>query len=800
MNPKEDLLATYRRVEQECSPESLEARRIKFLESFGPDCIRAASGQQLLELFHGQTSTQTRGLIYNIEVEPTLHPFGGVKGGSALKFKVYRGWNDQQFYRKGPGKEPVPASDAEALQITESLARSIVRGLELADELNLAGGSFEDWKSFDEAVKKIDGQWIDKGPTETPILELGWVHKYLSMVRPDLFSFHHQYHALAQHLIRLGQQPEPGRYVVDWQWRNLRQSDPDFAPLYSPILMSAAFETFGQATGYWRVGTMESVTGSKVARWPAMRNGGFASIGWCWIGDLAVLLEGLTGEPAKQRIKENISTMGAPGRSARQIYQFYAEMKPGDRIVAMNGQTILGVGVVASDYEYVQDDVQPHHRRVDWLSEPQSELWPGFPGYLTTVYEFSGKYFDAAKIEALVAQGTGLTGPPLPDPSAGLRCPDWSTASQEGNATEGAVAELPVDIVSGPSMLPLDSEMPLNATESRIREVLVRKGQVILYGPPGTGKTYYARRAAHELVSRQLYGGRAWSVLSETDRQSVDHHITFCTFHPGFGYEDFIEGYRPEIVDGQPFYKRRNGIFLEACEKARRDRTTNHILIIDEVNRGNVATVLGELITLIESDKREKLSVVLPLSGDTFTVPENLWIIGTMNTADRSISVLDAALRRRFGFIELLPEYDGLQTLIGDLSLAALLKGINERIRRTVRRNARELQVGHAFLMKDANAIRTKTELQQVMRDDIIPLLAEYCFENYSVVADILSKDIIDVEAQRPREAVVNDPELLYSALLQLVQEEPTSIPLQDAATEDVADEADDSDQSGDEE
>jgi len=768
------LIDAYHQLAQVIPPSLLEERRLGFLSRFGLEQLQQAHGTSLLELFHGNAAQQTRGLIYNIEVEPTLKPFGGVKGGSALKFKVYRGWTDQQFYRKGPGKEPVPATDAEALEITESLARSMVRGLALAGELGLDAGDYDSWLDFEQRIRQIDGQWVDKSSNEMPILELGWVHKYLGLVRPDLFSFHHQYHALAQHLIRLGLEPEAGRFTVDWQWRNLRMNNPDFSSLYSPLLMSASYKTFGEETGYWRVGTEEGP--QKVARWPAMRNGGFASIGWGFLGDLRMVLAGLTGPAARDRIAELLQGhSGQAKRTAGQILAFYEGMEQGDRIAAMRGATLHGVGVVSGDYEYVEGDLQPHHRRVDWKAEPDM-ISPGFPGLQTTVKDISGSYHDCYAIEGFVANDSGLGPDPLPVPPDDVPPPETIT------------------------LLPLDEPLPLSPMQSRIREVLARKGQVILYGPPGTGKTYHAKSTARELVARELFGGRAWANLNADQQTAVEQSITVCTFHPAYGYEDFVEGYRPKMVNGQPTYELVNGIFRDACDSAAREPERHHILIVDEINRGNVAAVMGELITLIEQDKRGKELVVLALSRDKFTVPPNLWIIGTMNTADRSISLLDAALRRRFGFIELLPDCAGLHTRIGDLSLEALLTTINERIRRKVRRNARELQVGHAFLMKGPNAITSKDELHQVMRDDIIPLLAEYCFENYAVVAEILSVEIIDIDAQAPRFSVVNDAEALYTALLQLVQQEPLVAPLQDIAgdetgaesAEDVAENGDD--------
>jgi 5-methylcytosine-specific restriction enzyme B len=185
---------------------------------------------------------------------------------------------------------------------------------------------------------------------------------------------------------------------------------------------------------------------------------------------------------------------------------------------------------------------------------------------------------------------------------------------------------------------------------------------------------------------------------------------------------------------------------------------------------------MGELITLLESDKRDSMSAILPVSRRTFRVPRNLWIIGTMNTSDRSISLLDAALRRRFGFVELLPEPERVAIEIDGLSLSALLTEINARIRKYITRNAHELQVGHAYLMRSGQPLQTKEELLTAFRDDIIPLLAEYCFENYTMLARIVGDEIVYVANQIPVPGLLSAPTGMHKALLRLVSADPARI------------------------
>nr|WP_246215760.1 AAA family ATPase [Microvirga makkahensis] len=299
----------------------------------------------------------------------------------------------------------------------------------------------------------------------------------------------------------------------------------------------------------------------------------------------------------------------------------------------------------------------------------------------------------------------------------------------------------------------------LTGIPGQVQGILERKGQVILYGPPGTGKTHWARAAAADLASLATYKKR-YEALGPTDRAIIDGDDThrglvrLCTFHPGYGYEDFLEGYRPHSnQDGQLVFERRSGIFKQLCADAAVQPEKNFYLIIDEINRGDIPRIFGELITLLEADKRG-VSLHLPLSGERFSVPKNVYIIGTMNTADRSIALLDTALRRRFGFVELLPQPTLLSDAVvaGSIPLSPWLSAINDKIRQHVGRDARNLQIGHAYLLHRSRPITDLTHFSRVLLEDIIPLLEEYCYEDYSALEKILGSGLVDKDRQRIRE------------------------------------------------
>jgi hypothetical protein len=275
---------------------------------------------------------------------------------------------------------------------------------------------------------------------------------------------------------------------------------------------------------------------------------------------------------------------------------------------------------------------------------------------------------------------------------------------------------------------------------------------LILYGPPGTGKTYRTMAEAVRLC-RGLADGdplltdpaRRQELRRAYDELKAQGQIGFVTFHQNYAYEDFVEGLRPQpLADGVGFTLKAEPGILRLMAEAAEASPEEHVLIIDEINRANISKVFGELITLIEADKRlgmdEGMRLRLPHSGAHFGVPANLHIIGTMNTADRSIALLDTALRRRFEFRELMPNPALLGTVDG-IDLNTLLARLNERIEYLF---DREHQIGHAYFIRCA----THADIDDVMRHKVIPLLAEYFYEDWAKVAAVLG-DADDGEGDR---------------------------------------------------
>ncbi|WP_306316273.1 MULTISPECIES: McrB family protein [unclassified Streptomyces] len=476
-------------------------------------------------------------------------------------------------------------------------------------------------------------------------------------------------------------------------------------------------------------------TGEAGRHWPDCLDGGYICLGWDDIGDATRFADEkeLRGAFQAAYADEYRGHQTTVTRKAGEVWKF-SRLQPGDRVVANRGtREILGVGTVTSaGYQWRPERAEFRHTvSVDWdqsyaqeLAEPEKR-WA-----VVTVADVPQRLWKA------IRQGrAGATG-------------------QERHQGSGAAASAEID--STPTDTPTDPVL------LDVADALARKGQAVLFGPPGTGKTYTALRFAHWWLTERLghlhpahpahpaphaeYGSdefrAAINALSDPgDRAAA--HLTQLTFHPSYGYEDFIEGFRPRHGGSGLDLVMTAGAFKKVCLAAADDPDNPYLLLIDEINRGDLPKILGELITLLERDKRG-LEVVLPQSGEPFTVPPNVAVLGTMNTADRSIRLLDSALRRRFAFLELMPDPTVLEGYhVGELHLADLLTELNSRIRGQV---GREQQIGHAFFLDRGAPLATESHLATVMRNDLMPLLQEFAYDDYSVLAGFLGTAVVDVD------------------------------------------------------
>lgn len=272
------------------------------------------------------------------------------------------------------------------------------------------------------------------------------------------------------------------------------------------------------------------------------------------------------------------------------------------------------------------------------------------------------------------------------------------------------------------------SDIKMNKTLSDISSLLALKKNIILQGAPGTGKTFSTATLSLKVLGiENIDWETPKSIMNKYDELVEDGRIAFTTFHQSMDYEDFVEGYKPEEVNGDIKFKLKPGVFRTICEKAKEQPC---VLIIDEINRGNVSKIFGELITLLEADKRDggdhRIQVNLTYSGKPFSVPNNLYIIGTMNTTDRSVGSIDYALRRRFAFCTLKSNKEVIEGQDVDFNVKSKALSLFDKVEGFLNANPSDMKMddlmpGHSYFLAKSLA-----ELESKVKYELIPLVEEY--------------------------------------------------------------------------
>ena len=422
---------------------------------------------------------------------------------------------------------------------------------------------------------------------------------------------------------------------------------------------------------------------------------------WWETGDLSQIQD---KEELQRTYRDANNRIPGSWASITSIYLFVREIVVGDLIVtpSTTSEEVL-IGRCQGDYEYWphwEDYEAEHARRMNWLKKiPRSELSEALVKSINmppTVYNISE---HTKEISDLLGEVDGTSTTRQVDEIPMVRKPVSYSPWSESNITT-----LAQELLWQPHYL------------QEIIEDLQEKRQVIFYGPPGTGKTYVAREIANQC---KLNGG--------------DFEIV--QFHPSYSYEDFVQGFRPKLMNGQPGFDLVDGPLRRIADKAKKNREATFILIIDELNRGNVAKVFGELYFLLEY-RDEEVRLQYGGDGEGFSLPSNLWFICTMNTADRSIALMDAALRRRFYFARFFPNKPPIAGLLRrwlerenqDTLAADLVDAANKKLER-------DMGVGPSYIMRAGQTL-DEDRVRRIWRRAVIPYIEEQFFGDEDKLAE----------------------------------------------------------------
>ena len=654
-----------------------------FINHFGIEHLKSLSGKELLtSLFYNDKGNKLN-LCYVLEMDKDMREiFGSIAGGAAYKFGLFFHKKTQSWTCGSPAK-PVKLTENEAIQKAEEIRNDLVAGAEIISSFGPLN-STADYEQLYKQLEHISG------------INTVWRMKYYQMLFPILFApFYGQdiqldvLHFLNQTpseipFIRMGQIALFSKkcnipgIVFGHIWGRSTNHNNKSNDSETNTLSDKKHKLH-----YWMYTVFDDTS------WMECQQKEIMVLGMDDIGDYS---QYDSKESLRQELISTYDNSTSRKNQALMAWNFANKLAINDVIFAKRSNTLVGKGIVTGDYIF--DDSRQEYKNIRTVKWLQISEWE-HPGKsvakrLTDITPYTDY------IEKLI---TIFTPDELDDVDTQpeVDYPEYSSA----------------DFLSDVYMSEQDYETLVN--------VLKMKKNIILQGAPGVGKTFTAKRLAYSIIGSK-----------NPDR------VQMIQFHQSYSYEDFIEGYRPT----ENGFTIKKGSFYKFCKLAEDDDENDYFFIIDEINRGNLSKIFGELFMLIEKDKRG-IELQLLYSDENFSVPPNVYIIGMMNTADRSLAMLDYALRRRFSFFTMKPGFNtiGFQTYQDSLKsdafkkLISCIKQLNSKIAADISLGE-GFCIGHSYFCGLTAKTATVQTLTSIIEYELIPLLKEYWFDEPEKIID----------------------------------------------------------------
>ena len=665
--------------------EEYEKNVSRFCEEFEPENLVKLEGLNLLNKLFLHDGDRNN-LCYQLEFSSDYKKAGGIKGGSSYKYSLFKNKDGNWIYGTSKNNSQI-LNENEAIEAAALLRNKLVEGANYIKSSRL--DTIEDYNNLEEKLDEIFKDSLLK-PT------FSWVHKYFVLMFRDKFPRLHSNQMRIDFLNKFKIVPEKGYYAQDAQFYLLsKKAGIKFYSLFDENIVRLFFkgkdiwepldnhdEGIGdedvRTVHYWLISP-----GYGAKWWDEFYNDSIMGIGMSKTGDLSRYNN---KEEIKLKFQEIYNDESSHRNDVHGCWQFVHDIEIGDVVFAKKGKReIIGRGIVESDYEYDEKRQSFHNvRRVRWIDRGEwycdfSELPTKTLTDITVYTEFTNN------IRQLF--------------------------SEDGKEEDEPEIKYPV-YTSDDFMK--DVYIDDDEYETLIN-LLKNKKNLIVQGAPGVGKTFMAKRLGYSLIGEK-----------NTDQ------VKMVQFHQSYSYEDFVMGYRP-YEEG---FRIRKGSFYNFCKSAEEDSDNDYFFIIDEINRGNMSKIFGELFMLVEADKRgDKNKIQLLYADESFFIPKNLYIIGLMNTADRSLAMIDYALRRRFAFFDLKPGFDSegfklYQSGLDDYKFDNLVNAVKDLNREITSDETlgEGFRIGHSYLC-NIKAENVCARLEYIVEYELIPLLKEYWFD-----------------------------------------------------------------------